>query len=199
MHQQPIPTTSPAEPDTTERTFRLTTALPGYRPLVLTCALADLPNRVREAFDPAGTGTEVEVSADGSTATVLNPDGSTGFVFAVTVEPAPAPVQPTTPHHTSPLTIAAALRRAAADLENLGDIPISSTQVSIDLQAVAHVGTFDERRSTVDVLARALTGDAGKTAKGRDAHHTTKPFVPRLGVNDVQVAVFTAVKDFRPG
>ncbi|WP_416906215.1 hypothetical protein [Micromonospora echinospora] len=134
MHQQPIPTTSPAEPDTTERTFRLTTALPGYRPLVLTCALADLPNRVREAFDPAGTGTEVEVSADGSTATVLNPDGSTGFVFAVTVEPAPAPVQPTTPHHTSPLTIAAALRRAAADLENLGDIPISSTQVSIDLR-----------------------------------------------------------------
>jgi hypothetical protein len=148
MHPQTTePTTAPAEPDTTdptaERTFRLTTALTGYRPLVLTCALADLAGAVRRAFDPAGTGTEVEISADGSTATVLNPDGTPGFVLTVESE---------TPAEPDP-------RRTFYDLVVAGiaaGLPIPST-ISIPADnVIASVWLGDDNPAAVDRWAAYL-------------------------------------------
>lgn len=84
--QEATDVTKSPNPDT-EATFRLTNGLAGYRPLVVTCALADLPNVVRRAFDPSGQlGVEVEVAGDGSAATVMNPDGTPGFTLAVAAE-----------------------------------------------------------------------------------------------------------------
>ena len=101
--------------------------------------------------------------------------------------------------HTTASSIAAALRRAADDLDKIGDGPLSPVLVYLGFQAVGHRGTFDERKHAVDVLAVALTGVPGETEKGRNAQHRLESFTPRLGGDDVQVSVFTAVKDFRSG
>lgn len=101
--------------------------------------------------------------------------------------------------HTTAASIAAALRRAASDLDKIGDVPLSPVGLLLNLQAVSHKGTVAERTATVDTLAVALTGVAGVTETGSNAHHHLEPFTPRLGDDDMQVSVFTAVKDLRLG
>lgn len=101
--------------------------------------------------------------------------------------------------HTSPASIAAALRRAADDLEAMGDVTLSALNLHVSLQAVGYKGTFAERKATVDACGVALTGVIGHTEGDEDAQHRLKSFTPRTGDSDMQVSVFTAVKDFTPG
>lgn len=97
--------------------------------------------------------------------------------------------------HTTAASIAAALRRAADDLDKLADIDLSPVAVQINLQAVSHRGTSIERQATVDRLGMVLVGHAGETDGDEDAHHRL-PFSVR-DRGDLDAAVYTAVDDFR--
>jgi len=98
--------------------------------------------------------------------------------------------------HTSTASIAAALRRAADDVDKAGDVQLSPVVLQLNLQAVNYHGTPAERKATVDTLAAALTGRIGETEEGRDAQHRLESFTPRTGDDDMDVAIYTAVEDF---
>jgi hypothetical protein len=92
---------------------------------------------------------------------------------------------------TSPAAIAEVLRRAADDIEAMGDVALSPTTVNIDLQAVRHAGTPAERIATVDALSRALVDAPGElSGDGEHAHHST-PLTVRGSRPGVKVAVYT--------
>ena len=64
--------------------------------------------------------------------------------------------------HGTPASIAAALRRAADDLDAMGDVTLSPVTVQLDLQAVQFKGTGAERITTVDALCAGLLGVTGE-------------------------------------
>lgn len=101
--------------------------------------------------------------------------------------------------HTSPASIAAALRRAADDLDKAGDTQLSPVNLHLNLQAVSYCGTADERKSAVDALCVALTGTVGYTETDEDPHHRLSYEATTGARNDMDVSVYTAVKDFTPG
>jgi hypothetical protein len=188
MNQQDIrPDTIPAEPGTTpdltaERTFRLTTALTGYRPLVLTCALADLPGAARRAFDPTGLlGTEVEVAADGSTATVLNPDGTPGFVFTVESE------IPAEPDYW--LSLAADLHAAADRIATLAGTTPTPARVDLSILGSVSERAAEQMMPVVDAIAEAFGGAAGPDER------STYQYSARIQTGAVHVHPYTFVPD----
>lgn len=100
--------------------------------------------------------------------------------------------------HTSPASLAAALRSAADQLELMGDVAISPIALQLNLQAVGYHGTFDQRKDTVDALGIALVGEPGMTEDCDDPHHRL-PFEHRAARGDCDIALYTAVNDSRAG
>ncbi|WP_431895797.1 hypothetical protein [Micromonospora haikouensis] len=97
-----------------------------------------------------------------------------------------------TPEHTTPASLGAALRRAAADIEALGDIQLSPTLISLNLQAVRHGGSEDERKTAVDVLARALAGPDAPMETTEGTHRLCH-WAPRAGGDDMWFSVYTGL------
>ena len=100
-------------------------------------------------------------------------------------------------HQNTPAGIAAALRRAADDIEAMGDVELSTVWVSLNLQAVQHEGTGPERIATVDALCRALLGVDGVM------HHTNGLYHEPAGADesrgDLKVDIYTDPAEYRRG
>ena len=97
--------------------------------------------------------------------------------------------------HTTPASIAAALRRAADDLEALGDVTLSPIRAVVDLQAVRYHGTADERIATVDTLGVALAGKPGEAGGHEGSHYSTGA----LNRGDIGTAVYAGLVDYAIG
>lgn len=98
--------------------------------------------------------------------------------------------------HTTPASIAAALRSAADQLDLTGDVELSPVLLQLNLQAVCTRGTADERKNTVDVLSLALVGQPGYTEDCDAPHHRNSFSANRA---DADVAIYTAVNDHVAG
>ena len=96
--------------------------------------------------------------------------------------------------HTTAASIAAALRRAADDLDKLGHVELSPVAVQINLQAVSYRGTSEQRTGTVDRLGLALLGHVGTSEDSAAGHHSVP--LDHRDRGDLEVAVYTAVQDF---
>lgn len=95
--------------------------------------------------------------------------------------------------HTSPASIAAALRRAADDLDKAGDVQLAAVNLRLNLQAVSYEGTADERKATVDALCVALAGAVGHTETCDDPHHRIS-FQDSWGArDDMDLAIYTSI------
>ncbi|MDG4798950.1 hypothetical protein [Micromonospora sp. WMMD980] len=100
--------------------------------------------------------------------------------------------------HTSPASLAAALRSAADQLDLMGHVEISPIALQLNLQAVAHQGTFEQRKDTIDALGIALVGEPGVTEDCDGPYHRL-PFEHRGARGDCDIALYTASNDSRRG
>lgn len=108
---------------------------------------------------------------------------------AQTIAAPDAPRYPTTPAQ-----IAAALRRAADTIAAIGDVELSPTAVTLNLQVVKHGSALaEERVATVDTLLQALIGVDGEFAE--DINHHWTPYAARDARVDLTVSVFTGLPD----
>lgn len=96
--------------------------------------------------------------------------------------------------HTTPATIAAALRRAADDIAAMGDVDLDPSNVHLSIQVANYEGTPRTRKTAVDALGIALTGYAGESEVDGSRHHRT-PYKAIFRRGDVDVSVFTALTD----
>lgn len=97
--------------------------------------------------------------------------------------------------HTSPATIAAALRRAADDLEAVGDVELDPTNVTLNIQVASYKGTPQTRKATVDTLGIALTEYAGESETDNPPNYHQVPYNARSRREGVSVSVYTSLTD----
>lgn len=131
--------------------------------------------------------------AGGETCIVCDANESSAPVVAIGPRPL-SPARDSGPYHESPAGIAAALRRVAAALDYLGDVPIATTLLSVSFQVMNGMAPVAERVAAIDAIGGAIGMTAECMDMGLDVWHYAVPYSGRAR-DGVHVNIFGRIPD----